>query len=77
MPTIRLVIDDELLKAADRVAHQNKINRSAVVREALREYLKKLHYRELERRDREGYEREPDTVGDLAVWEGVAAWPEE
>ncbi len=77
MPTIRLVIDDDLLKAADRVAHQNKIHRSALVREALREYLKKLHYRELERRDREGYEREPDTVGKLAVWEGVAAWPEE
>ena len=77
MPTIRLVIDDELLNAADRVAHQNKIDRSALVREALREYLKRLQYRELERRDREGYEHESDTVGDLAVWEGVAAWPEE
>ena len=77
MQTVQIVIDEELLKAADRVAQQNKVNRSALVREALREYLKKLHYRELERRDREGYEREPHAVGDLAVWEGVAAWPED
>jgi hypothetical protein len=39
--------------------------------------LKKLHYQELERRDRDGYERVPDTVDELAVWEGVAAWPED
>ena len=77
METVQIVLDAELLKAADRAARQNKVNRSALVRDALREYLKKLHYGELERRDREGYERVPDTVGDLAVWEGVAAWPED
>ena len=67
METVQIVIDAELLKAADRAARQNKVNRSALVRDALREYLKNLHYGELEQRDREGYEREPDTVGDLAV----------
>ena len=77
METVQIVIDAELLKAADRAARQNKVNRSALVRDALREYLKKLRYAELERLDREGYENEPDTVGDLGVWQGVAAWPED
>jgi predicted transcriptional regulator len=65
-----------LLRAADRLARKAKVNRSALMRDALRDYLKKLHYQELERRDREGYEKHPDT-GELAVWEGVAAWPED
>jgi len=77
MQTVQIVIDDELLEAADRMAQQIKVNRSALVREALREYLKRLRYRELERRDREGYKRYPDTVDELAVWEGVATWRED
>jgi metal-responsive CopG/Arc/MetJ family transcriptional regulator len=76
METIQVVLDKELLRATDRAAKRTRQNRSALVRQALREYLKKTHYRELERRDREGYERHPDT-GELAVWEEVAAWPEE
>jgi metal-responsive CopG/Arc/MetJ family transcriptional regulator len=77
METIQIVVGKELLKATDRMAEKIKVNRSAFVRSALRELLKKLHYQELERRDREGYERAPDTVDELAVWEGVAAWPED
>ncbi|MDA2924687.1 ribbon-helix-helix protein, CopG family [Acidobacteria bacterium AH-259-L09] len=77
MKTIQIVIDDKLLKATDRAAKQAKMNRSALVREALRHYLKQLHSREQERRDRQGYERHPDTEPELAVWEEVAAWPED
>jgi len=75
MEIIQVVIDEELLLATDRVAKRTKMKRSALVREALREYLKRTHYQELERRDREGYEKHPDT-GELAAWEGVATWPE-
>ncbi len=75
METIQVVIDEELLRAADRAARKVSVNRSALFREALRDYLKKLHYLELERLDSEGYESHPDT-GEMAVWEGVAAWPD-
>ena len=54
METIQVVLDEDLLRAADRVAKRTKVNRSALVRAALREYLKRIHYQELERRDREG-----------------------
>jgi Arc/MetJ-type ribon-helix-helix transcriptional regulator len=55
-----------------------KLNRSALVREALREYLGKLRVAELEQRDRQGFERLPDRGDDdLAVWERAAAWPED
>ncbi len=77
MQTIQVVLDEPLLKAADRAANQAKINRSALVRQALRSYLRLLEIRERERRDREGYERCPDTAEGLDVWEQAAAWPDE
>lgn len=76
MATIQIVLDEELLHAADQAAERTEMNRSALFREALREYLKKLHYEELERRDRAGYEKHPDT-GESIRWEGVASWPDE
>jgi metal-responsive CopG/Arc/MetJ family transcriptional regulator len=75
--TIQVVIDDRLLEAADKLARRNRMNRSALFREALRTYLKRQHYRELERREREAYEKRPDDVKEVAVWERVAVWPDD
>ena len=54
METIQVVLDEGLLQEADRAAKRSKINRSALIRDALREYLKLLHVRELESREEEG-----------------------
>jgi hypothetical protein len=40
---------------------RTKVSRSTLVREALRQHLKGIQHQELERRDREGYEKHPDT----------------
>jgi Arc/MetJ-type ribon-helix-helix transcriptional regulator len=54
-----------------------KLNRSALVREALREHLKKLEVRSSEERDRDGYARQPQARDESALWEAEAAWPVE
>lgn len=77
MSTIQVVLDESLLRAADRAAERKGVNRSALLREALREHLRRLELRALEERDRAGYEEHPDTAADLAAWEQVAAWPDE
>ena len=78
MRTIQVVLDEDLLKAADHFARQTRVNRSALVRNALREHLKKLYYQELERLEREGYERFPASEDeDLKGWGEVASWPPE
>ena len=77
MLTVQIVLDEELLRAADRAARRVKTNRSAFIRDALRSYLRQLSRRERERQDRQGYERCPDDVGDANTWERVAAWPDE
>ena len=77
METIQVVLDAALLRAADRAAKRLKINRSALVRSALQDHLKRLDAARREMRDREGYQRRSQDDDDLAVWEGVAAWPDE
>jgi len=75
MQTIQVVLDDSLLKLANRAARRAKVNRSALFREALREHLKRLETLEKERRDRVGYERTP--ASEFDVWKKVTARPEE
>jgi metal-responsive CopG/Arc/MetJ family transcriptional regulator len=54
METVQIVLDKRLLQATDRAARRLKRNRSALVREALREHLRRLEVRTREERDREG-----------------------
>lgn len=77
METIQVVLDKKLLQATDRAAKQSKRNRSALVRAALREHLRRLEIRALEDRDREGYLRHPQESGEYIAWEQEAAWPRE
>jgi metal-responsive CopG/Arc/MetJ family transcriptional regulator len=77
METIQVVLDDKLLKAADRAARKLKTNRSALFRDALRAHLKQLDLLEKERREREAYVRYPDSLDDPSAWDKVADWPED
>ncbi len=76
MITIQVVLDAELLRATNGAAKRARVNRSFMIREALREHLKRLRAREMEARDRRGYERGPAPTGEAAAWEEVASWPE-
>ena len=75
METIQVVLDKKLLHATDQAARQTKRNRSALVRDALREHLRRLEVRAREERDRQGYATRPQTTEETDVWEAEAAWP--
>jgi metal-responsive CopG/Arc/MetJ family transcriptional regulator len=77
METIQIVLDKKLLDATDRAARRTKRNRSALVRDALREHLGRLDVKEKEERDRQGYAREPESHEEGRLWEREAAWPDE
>jgi metal-responsive CopG/Arc/MetJ family transcriptional regulator len=77
MQTIQVVLDSQLLKAADTVARRRKVNRSALIRQALREHLSRLRLMELEERDRRGYQAQPQRIEEYLPWEETAAWPED
>ena len=77
METIQVVLDKKLLQATDQAARQTKRNRSALIREALREHLRNLQIRTKEQRDRRGYSMRPAMHDEAAIWEAEAAWPPE
>ena len=75
METVQIVIDKALLQAADRAAKRTKRNRSALVRDALREHIRRLEITAMEEREREGYSRHPQPARESHLWEAQAAWP--
>ena len=76
MQTVQIVLEKKLLQATDQAARRLKRNRSAFVREALREHLRRLDLKALEERDHAGYSRQSPALDEACVWEAEAAWPE-
>ncbi len=77
MEIVQIVLDKKLLHAADQAARRTRRNRSALVRDALREHLRRLELRASEERDRQGYSRKPQADVEASAWESEAMWPEE
>jgi metal-responsive CopG/Arc/MetJ family transcriptional regulator len=73
METIHVVLDKKLLQQTDRASQRAKQNRSALIRDALREHLRLLETRAREDRDRQGYLQMPQ---EASAWEAKAAWPD-
>jgi metal-responsive CopG/Arc/MetJ family transcriptional regulator len=77
MQIIQIVLDKKLLSAADQAAKRSRQNRSAFVRDAVREHLRRLELRASEERDRQGYSRQSHADAEALSWEAEATWPEE
>lgn len=75
METVQIVLDKKLLQATDQAARRMKRNRSALVRDALREHLRNLEVRAREQSDCEGYLRQPQAPDESRAWEEEASWP--
>jgi len=77
MKTVQMTLDEDLVKAVDRVSKQLRTSRSAFTRKALREALARYSLEQLERKHRQGYERQPVGANEFAVWETEQAWGDE
>lgn len=77
MRTIQMTLDDDLVKAVDRVSKELHTTRSAFTRKALRDALARHTMELLERRHRQGYERCPVAPDEFSVWETEQSWGDE
>jgi metal-responsive CopG/Arc/MetJ family transcriptional regulator len=77
MRTIQITLDDNLVKAVDKVSKRLNTSRSAFTRKALREALAKYNMEQLEQKHREGYERNPIVGNEFSVWESEQVWGDE
>ena len=74
MKTVQMTLDDDLVKAVDRVVRKLKTTRSAFTRRALRDALEKVKVMQLEDSHRVGYGKHPVTEGEFDVWENEQDW---
>ena len=60
---IQVPVDEELLKALDRLSRRQGRARAELIRSACLSYLTRVEQEELDRRYREGYRRIPEEPG--------------
>ena len=77
MRAIQITFDEALLERLDRNPAVRERGRSAVLREAAIEYLKRQDAEEIARRYRAGYCDTSSLDDEFEGWAGEGAWPEE
>jgi len=77
MRTIQMTLDDDLVKAVDRVSKELSTSRSAFARKALRDALARYNLEQLEQKHRRGYEQHPVAADEFSVWDAEQAWGDE
>lgn len=73
MKAIQVTFDEALLERLDRYPAVQSQGRSAVLREAVADYLTRKEAEEIERRYREGYGAAPPV--ELEGWADEGVWP--
>lgn len=74
MKTIQMTLDEDLVKAVDRISKQLNTSRSAFTRKALREAIARHSIEQQERKHRQGYEKCPVAADEFSVWESEQDW---
>ena len=77
MKTIQVIIDEELLAKVDEVVQAKGTNRSAFIREALAEALRRYRIAQMEKQDAASYARHPAEPVEFQIWESEQAWGDE
>jgi metal-responsive CopG/Arc/MetJ family transcriptional regulator len=77
MKTVQMTLDEELVKAVDKIVKKIHTTRSAFTRDALREAIRKFNASRMERQHRRGYEMSPVAKQEFSVWEGEQEWGDE
>ncbi len=74
MKAIRVTFDEDLLRRLDALAEVRERGRSAVLREAVANYLARKASEAIDRQYAEGYDRLPQTDEELD-WAESRVWP--
>lgn len=77
MKPIQVTFDETLLARLDRHRMVRERGRSAVLREAAADFLKRKEAEEIDRRYREGYADVTGLDCELEGWAAQGVWPEE
>lgn len=76
MKPVQVILDENLLKRLDATPEVRKYGRSAVIRRAAEEYLRRRRSRDIAERYAAAYGQPSDIGKELAGWEDEGQWPE-
>ena len=74
MKNVQISFDENLLDAVDRFASSAKISRSAIIREALSDWLREREIREFEEQWINSIKLNPDDSEDAEAWIQAQQW---
>jgi metal-responsive CopG/Arc/MetJ family transcriptional regulator len=77
MKTIQITMDEELLSQLDRDEETQRSGRSAVLRRAVAEYLKRRSQQTIADSYRRAYSKDPGLGPEFEGWEDEGQWPRE
>jgi metal-responsive CopG/Arc/MetJ family transcriptional regulator len=70
------MFDEQLLKRLDADAEVRRVGRSAVLRRATAEYLRRSRAKRIAEGYRKAYARSPGLGSEFVGWEDEGSWPE-
>ena len=76
MKPVQILMDEALLRRLDADAEVRKRGRSAVLRHAAAEYLRRSHSKRIAEAYRRAYGKDRGLGGEFTGWESEASWPE-
>lgn len=77
MKTISIIVDEEILQAADTLSRTLGMTLSAFTEHAFRLALRQQRIKTLEEQHRQGYLKQPVEEGEFSVWEDEQIWSDE
>jgi metal-responsive CopG/Arc/MetJ family transcriptional regulator len=76
MKAIQVTLDDALLARLDADEEVRRDGRSAVIRRAAEDYLRRRRRQAITEQYAEGYGADPSLGREFAGWEDEGAWPD-
>jgi CopG family transcriptional regulator/antitoxin EndoAI len=76
MKNVQISFDENLLEEVDRFAASERISRSAIVRKALKYWIKEKEIKEFENDWIRSLQEKPDDSTELESWVQVQKWEE-
>ena len=77
MKNVQISFDEELLQTVDDLAASSQLSRSAVVREALKTWIRHQRVKEFEDAWIRALEETPQDAEEADAWEEANAWSDE
>ena len=77
MKNVQISFDEELLKTIDRFATSTRLTRSAVVREAVKNWVRQKKVKEFEDDWIEKLKESPEDMDDSEAWIKAEEWSDE